>query len=126
MRPDGECLWASLFFQGKRLEAEVVLHSQRLSGTGLSEAHVLSGLQQLQRAWGRELAEPEAALPPLQAAYQEAGEHPLALKGLIQREPGYPDPLLLLALRPINGDSMRYWLPCHLPARDQLVARRCG
>ena len=90
--------WAPLFFQGRRLEAEVVLHSQRLRTPGLADGLSRSALQQLQRSWGCELL-PEAPLPPLQAAYQAAGENAAALKDLIQREPDYPDPLLLWALR---------------------------
>ena len=99
MQADGDGLWAPLFFQGKRLEAEVVLHAQRLKADSTSELDDWAALQQLQRAWGRELVEPELALLPLQAAYQEAGDHPAALKALIKREPDYPDPLLLWTTR---------------------------
>ena len=112
MQPAGERLWANLFFQGKRLEAETALHGQRLNGQLGAEPEFISAVQQLQRAWGRELVEPAAPLPPLQAQYQAAGEDADALKALVQEEPGYPDPLLLWMIRVV------------LPAADGHQPRR--
>ena len=101
MQRDGEWLWASLFFEGRRLEAEVSLHGQRLRCAGLREADFLSAIQQFQRALGCESVPPGAELPPLQSAYQTAGDQPAALKALLKHEPGYPDPLLLWSLRTV-------------------------
>ena len=99
MQPVGDRSWALLFFQGKRLETETALHGKRLSGALSGVADFTAGIQQLQRAWGRELAEPAMPLPALQAQYQAAGEDVAALQALVQQEPGYPDPLLLWMIR---------------------------
>ena len=107
--------WEWLFFQGQRLEAEVALHGQRLKGAGRCESDVLAGLQQLYRSLGCVLVPPEASAPPLQVAYREAGEDPASLKSLITREPGYPDPLLLWALRAVLPAAT-----CHVDRRQRL------
>ena len=120
MPPDVDAIWTRLFFQGKRLEAEVALHGQRLSGERFCEADVLPGLQQLQRSWGRDLVQPEVGLPPLQAAYQEAGDNSAALQALMKREPGYPDPLLLWMLRVVFPASSSH---THRRQRLQRIGR---
>ena len=112
MQPVGDRSWALLFFQGKRLEAETALHGQRLNGQLGAEPEFISAVQQLQRAWGREVAEPAVPLPALQAQYQAAGEDADALKALVQQVPGYPDPLLLWMIRVV------------LPAADGHQPRR--
>ncbi|MCP9808645.1 hypothetical protein KBY58_04260 [Cyanobium sp. HWJ4-Hawea] len=127
--------WLELFFQGRRLEAEVVLHAQRLQCHGLqrssdpgavngTDPSDLSALQLLQRAYGRELPKPEAPMPILQAAYQAAGDSPRALRALITQEPGYPDPLLLLALRTLLPAAADHGLRRQLLQRVGLLLMR--
>lgn len=115
MESDGNRSSALLFFQGKRLEAEVVLHAQRLKGQLHSGTDFESGMHQLQRAWGRHTAFSGAALPPLQEQYEALAENPEGLKALIQQDPDYPDPLLLWAIRVVLPTAS-----CHQKRRHHL------
>ena len=99
MLPDIERLWAGLYFQGMRLEAEVVLHAQRMTGAVSAEEDIRLGLQQIQRSYGQPPFQSHPVLPVLLALYCAAGDSPEALKSLIKSEPSFPDPLLLWGLR---------------------------
>ena len=89
----------SLFFQGCRLEAEVLCHAQLFRDSQSAVVYATEWLQQLQRSWGFQLPHSSEQIPSQQSAYQVATQSAGSLKCLIMREPGYPDPLLFWSLR---------------------------
>jgi hypothetical protein len=99
--------WPSLFFRGKRLEAEVQLHAAAYQNKALPLAQELGFLQR-SYGWetlpaltaGMELSSlATAQMETLQARYRSSVEESGSLLQLSAELPWYPDPLLCWGLR---------------------------
>jgi hypothetical protein len=105
--------WPSLFFHGKRLEAEVQLHAAAYQNQALPLARELGFLQ---RSYGWEPLPAStpvmavtrlatAQMEVLQDRYRSSVEERASLLELSAENPCYPDPLLCLGLRYVLPSS---------------------